>query len=156
MKTELFDYTLPPERIAQTPAEPRDSSRLLVLHRTTGTIEHRHFRDIGDYLQSGDLLIANDTRVMPARLWARKHTGGRVELFLLKQLDTDGARWETLVRGRGLEAGVEVLLTPSQPLDTQITATIEAVTPSGSRYVRFSQPIATLLDQVGEIPLPPY
>jgi S-adenosylmethionine:tRNA ribosyltransferase-isomerase len=156
MKTELFDYTLPPERIAQTPAEPRDSSRLLVLHRTTGTIEHRHFRDIGDYLQSGDLLIANDTRVMPARLWARKHTGGRVELFLLKQLDTDGARWETLVRGRGLEAGVEVLLTPSQPLDTQITATIEAVTPSGSRYVRFSQPIATLLDQLGEIPLPPY
>ena len=93
MKTELFDYYLPPELIAQTPAEPRDSSRLLVLHRASGQIEHRHFRDIGDYLKPDDLLIANDTRVIPARLWAHKATGGRVEIFLLKRLDDQGEVW---------------------------------------------------------------
>ena len=90
MKTALFDYTLPPEAIAQTPVEPRDSSRLLVLDRASGKIEHRYFRDVGEYLRRGDLLIANDTRVMPARLWAHKESGGRIEVFLLKQTDEAG------------------------------------------------------------------
>jgi S-adenosylmethionine:tRNA ribosyltransferase-isomerase len=156
MKTSLFDYHLPPQAIAQTPAEPRDSSRLLVLHRASGKIEHRHFRDIGDYLQSGDLLIANDTRVIPARLWAHKATGGRVEIFLLKPLDNDGAEWETLVRGRNLEAGILLTLDPRHPLTAPISATIVKVMPSGSRHIRFSLPIVGILDQLGEIPLPPY
>ena len=156
MKTALFDYDLPPEAIAQTPAEPRDSSRLLVLHRASGKIEHRHFRDIGEYLHQGDLLVANDTRIIPARLWGHKPTGGRVEIFLLKQLDQQGTQWECLVRGRNLNPGVEVNLEPQQPLETPITATILAVEKSGSRRINFSQPLLNILDQLGEIPLPPY
>lgn len=156
MKTALFDYPLPSNAIAQTPAEPRDSSRLLVLHRASGKLEHRHFREIGEYLNRDDLLIANDTRVIPARLAARKSTGGQVEVFLLKQLDEQGAEWECLVRGRNLETGVVVTLLPRISLEVTITATVAAVLPSGSRLIRFSQPIADLLEQLGEIPLPPY
>jgi S-adenosylmethionine:tRNA ribosyltransferase-isomerase len=156
MKTELFDYHLPPELIAQTPAEPRDSSRLLVLHRASGQIEHRHFRDIGDYLKPDDLLIANDTRVIPARLWAHKTTGGRVEIFLLKQLDDQGEVWECLVRGRKLDAGVVLTLDPHQQLEATISAAIQSIRPNGSRQIRFSQPIRELLEAIGEIPLPPY
>ena len=160
MKTALFDYHLPPASIAQTPAEPRDSSRLLVLDRASGAITHRHFRDIGEYLNAGDLLIGNDTRVIPARLWGHKATGGKVEIFLLKQLDTMGATWECLVRGRHLDAGVTITLANALDaqtrLDAEISATIIAVQPSGTRQVQFSQPINTILDQLGEIPLPPY
>ena len=156
MKTALFDYKLPPEAIAQTPAEPRDSSRLLVLHRASGKIEHRHFRDIGEYLHQGDLLVANDTRVIPARLWGHKPTGGRVEIFLLKQLDSQGAQWECLVRGRNLNVGVEITVDPQQPVATPITATILAIEASGARKINFSQPLLEILDQLGEIPLPPY
>lgn len=156
MKTALFDYHLPPAAIAQVPAEPRDSSRLLVLNRASGAIEHRHFRDIGDYLHTGDLLIGNDTRVIPARLWGHKATGGKVEIFLLKALDESGILWECLVRGRKLDAGATITLDPQQTLDQVVTASIEAVQPSGTRHVRFSQPIRPLLDQLGEIPLPPY
>src|SRR5688572_14710371 len=115
MKSALFDYPLPSSAIAQTPAEPRDSSRLLVLHRASGKVEHSHFRDIGDYLYSGDLLIANDTRVIPARLSAQKTTGGQVEVFLLKQLDDQGIEWECLVRGRNLNVGVALTLRPRLP-----------------------------------------
>src|SRR5437588_10977086 len=107
-----FDYHLPPERIAQTPVEPRDSSRLLVVHRDTGTVEHRHFRDIGDYLHPGDLLIANQSRVIPARLLGhRAETGGAVEVLLLAERpDLGRDYWETLVRpGRRLHAGVRIL-----------------------------------------------
>ncbi len=156
MKTALFDYDLPPQAIAQTPAEPRDSSRLLVLHRASGNLEHRRFGEIGDYLQSGDLLIANDTRVIPARIWAHKATGGRVEIFLLKQLDTEGAQWECLVRGRNVDAGVVLTLDPRDALATPIIATIKSVSPSGSRQILFSLAITDMLEQLGEIPLPPY
>lgn len=156
MKTSLFDYHLPPEAIAQSPAEPRDSSRLLIYHRSTGAVEHRHFRDIGDYLQSGDLLIANDTRVIPARLFAHKITGGHVEIFLLKRLDEEGAHWECLVRGRNLDVGVQLMLDPRRSVEETIVANIVELTPSGSRHIRFSQPIAHRLDELGEIPLPPY
>src|SRR3954454_4285062 len=96
LRTDDFDYDLPPERIAQTPVEPRDSSRLLVVHRDTAALDHRIFRDIVEYLRPGDLLIANDSRVLPGRLWARKSTGGRVELLLLRPLE-DGW-WEALAR----------------------------------------------------------
>src|SRR4026209_2615195 len=103
MKTSDFDYHLPESSIAQTPAEPRDSSRLFVLHRDTGHIEHRIFRDVGEYLSAGDLLVLNQTRVIPARIYARKETGGRVELLLLRRRDE--LTWEVLVGGKGLQAG---------------------------------------------------
>lgn len=168
MKTDLFDYDLPASFIAQQPAEPRDSSRLLVLHRTDGRIEHRTFGDIGDYLNAGDLLVANDSRVMPARLHGRKTTGGAVEIFLLHQLDDTGQCWECLVRGRNLVEGVIiqvekssanpqspnhlVTLSPSQPL----TATIAAVHSTGTRTVNFAEPLHPYLPELGEVPLPPY
>ena len=97
MKTSDFDYILPPESIAQSPVEPRDSSRLLVLNRTTGTLEHAFFREIGRYLHPDDLLVVNRTRVIPARLFARKPTGGRVEILLLRREDL--LTWECLVGG---------------------------------------------------------
>jgi S-adenosylmethionine:tRNA ribosyltransferase-isomerase len=123
VNTSDFDYTLPPERIAQTPMEPRDASRLLVVQRATGRLEHRVFRDIVEYLRPGDLLVANDSRVIPARLHGRKTTGGQVEIFLLrpvqdpKGFDASRAResfgsevWECLVGGKGLRPGVRVLI----------------------------------------------
>ena len=99
-----FDYHLPPELIAQTPVEPRDASRLLVVHRDSGRLEHRHFRDIARYLRPGDLLVANETRVIPARLQARKPpSGGRVELLLLARREP--TVWEALVKGRRVPWG---------------------------------------------------
>src|SRR5215213_5793083 len=103
MKTSEFDYHLPESSIAQTPAEPRDSSRLLVLYRDTGVLEHRIFRDMRDYLRAGDLLVLNQTRVIPARIFARKDTGGRVELLLLRRRDS--LTWQALVGGKGLRIG---------------------------------------------------
>lgn len=160
MQTSLFDYNLPPAFIAQQPAEPRDSSRLLVLHRESGTIEHRYFRDIGDYLNAGDLLVGNDSRVIPARLYGHKPTGGAVEIFLLRQLDESGSRWECLVRGRGLTEGVEINLAPNpqSPISNpqSLRASIVSVLHSGSRVVNFAEPVRPYLDELGEIPLPPY
>jgi S-adenosylmethionine:tRNA ribosyltransferase-isomerase len=150
METALFDYDLPESFIAQQPAEPRDSSRLLVLHRAEGRIEHRIFRDIGDYLRAGDLLVANDSRVIPARLHGRKPTGGEVEIFLLRPQDDDGVQWECLVRGRNLREGVTVVLSDA------LEAVIAAVTPTGTRIVEFSEPVHPYLDALGEVPLPPY
>ena len=138
MKTALFDYELPADLIAQQPAEPRDSSRLLVLHRTSGHIEHRVFGDIGDYLRAGDLLVANDSRVIPARLHGHKPSGGAVEIFLLRPRDEEGCLWECLVRGRGLRAGAVV------DLGSALGAEIASVQPEGTRLVRFSAPAATL------------
>ncbi len=157
MRTELFDYELPPEYIAQEPVEPRDASRLMVLHRTTGEIEHRIFREIGDYLRSGDLLVANDSRVIPARLRGRKPTGGKVEILLLRPLDDAGQEWECLVRGRGLREGARIVLEPPAGEDGPgPEAQVVAVHPDGARTVRFSEPIWHHLDRLGEIPLPPY
>jgi len=107
MKTSEFDYHLPKELIAQTPLEPRDASRLLVLPRASGTMEHRLFRDLGEYLRPGDLLVANESRVIPARLYGRKAgSGGRVELLLIAQRAAD--TWEVLVRGRRLGVGAQI------------------------------------------------
>ncbi len=150
MKTSDFDYELPPEFIAQSPIEPRDASRLLVLDRHTGQIEHRIFRDIKDYLRAGDLLVANESRVLAARLFARKsRTGGRVELLLLKKIDD--RRWESLVRGRRLRAGTELVFE-----GTPLRAEIVAIAETGERLIEFSEPVENWLEQIGVVPLPPY
>ncbi len=152
MKTSEFDYHLPPHLIAQTPIEPRDASRLLVLHRETGHIEHRHFRDIGDYLRPGDLLIGNESRVIPARLFGRKvPTGGRVELLLLARR---GERtWEALVRGRKVRPGTRLEIGQGQ---RAVGGNVLEVTASGGRLIEFERPIEPLLPELGVVPLPPY
>lgn len=158
MRTSDFDYDLPPDRIAQTPVEPRDASRLMVVHRATGQIEHRIFREIGQYLRPGDLLVLNQTRVIPARLFGHKiPTGGRVELLLLSRRDEH--TWEALVRGKGLRPGVGMQLQAAgEPSCTlpHLRAEIVAETGLSSRLIRFEQPIDPLLDDLGTIPLPPY
>lgn len=148
MKTSDFDYHLPESSIAQTPVEPRDSSRLLVLHRDTGDLEHRLFRDLADYLNPGDLLVLNRTRVIPARIFARKETGGRVELLLLRRRDT--LTWEALVGGKGLRVGKEVQVENGP--DAEIIEILEG----SERLIRFSEPIEPYFPKVGHVPLPPY
>jgi S-adenosylmethionine:tRNA ribosyltransferase-isomerase len=148
MKTSEFDYNLPESSIAQTPAEPRDSSRLLVLHRARGTLEHRIFRNVADYLRAGDLLVLNQTRVIPARIYARKETGGRVELLLLRR--RDAVTWEALVGGKGLRVGTKVRVE-----DGPEVSIIEIL--SGSeRVIRFAEPTEPYFSKVGNVPLPPY
>ncbi|MHB8756666.1 MAG: S-adenosylmethionine:tRNA ribosyltransferase-isomerase, partial [Bacillota bacterium] len=131
MRLADFDYELPPELIAQEPVEPRDSSRLLVVHRASGRLEHRVFRDLPEYLRSGDCLVLNQTRVIPARLIGRRTpTGGLAEVFLLRRLDRD--RWEALVRpGRRLRPGSRV------SFGDELQAVIEDRAPEGARIVRF-------------------
>ncbi|GJQ52769.1 MAG: tRNA preQ1(34) S-adenosylmethionine ribosyltransferase-isomerase QueA [Anaerolineaceae bacterium] len=148
MKTSDFDYNLPETSIAQTPAEPRDSSRLLVLHRGNGKLEHRIFRDVTDYFNAGDLLVLNQTRVIPARIFARKETGGRVELLLLRRRDE--VTWEALVGGKGLRVG-RVTQVEEGP-EVQI---IEELNGS-ERLIKFSEPIEPYFSKVGNVPLPPY
>jgi len=149
MKTSDFDYHLPPELIAQTPVEPRDRSRLLVLDRGKGTIEHHHFFDIIEYLHEGDVMVFNDSRVIPARLRGKKAgSGGRVEILLLRR--TDDNVWESLVRpARRLPVGTKVEIE-----NTAILAEIIGTADNGIRVVRFSD--ENLLLAAGEVPLPPY
>jgi len=148
MNTSDFDYSLPASSIAQTPLEPRDSSRLLVLKRDTGELDHRNFRDLGDYLRSNDLLVLNRTRVIPARIYARKPTGGRVELLLLRRRDL--LRWEALVGGKGLRVGSKLRV------DDGPEATILEFLDGAERLLLFSEPIEPYLPKVGHVPLPPY
>jgi S-adenosylmethionine:tRNA ribosyltransferase-isomerase len=148
MKTSDFDYHLPESSIAQTPAEPRDSSRLLVLHRDTGELEHCIFRDVSDYLRAGDLLVLNQTRVIPARIYARKETGGRVELLLLRRRDE--LTWEALVGGKGLR--VDMVLKVEEGPKVQIVENLEG----SERLIKFSEPIESYFSKVGNVPLPPY
>jgi len=152
--TSDFDYDLPPELIAQTPVEPRDASRLLVLDRARDTLAHRHFGDILDYLQPGDLLVANETRVIPARLFARKvPSGGRVEMLLLARR---GPRtWETLVKGRQVTVGQRLCL-PDHLGSASLDAVVEGITPAGCRLVTFDEPIEAHWQRLGMVPLPPY
>lgn len=158
MRTSEFDYKLPPELIAQQPIEPRDASRLLVLHRKDGLIEHRHFRDIGDYLREGDLLVANESRVIAARLYGRKvPTGGKVEFLLVRERG-DGV-WETLAKpGRRVRPGTLVAIEPSAPSDDlpPFIAEVLERTPEGGHIVRFTPPIGPYLERLGAVPLPPY
>jgi S-adenosylmethionine:tRNA ribosyltransferase-isomerase len=168
-----FEYVLPPELIAQTPARPRDSSRLLVLHRGTGAVEHRIFRDLPDYLKPGDVLVLNNTKVLPVRLLGRRPTGGEVEVLLLRPAappDTaggppghggvpggpapSGAGWEALVRpGRRLRPGtrlrfgdgaVEVVVGPAGEQGTRLVT------------VHYTGDLRAALDQAGHMPVPPY
>lgn len=149
MRTSDFDYHLPPEMIAQRPANPRDSSRLLVLDRGSGSISHHIFRDLTRFLSPGDALVLNQTRVFPARLPARKiPSGGRAELLLLKQLAPQ--TWETLVGGKGLHPGRELSL--SEGMKGEILEDLGGA----RRVVRFNQPISLHLERIGEMPLPPY
>ena len=150
VKTSDFDYRLAPEMIAQIPAEPRDSSRLMVLSRADGAVEHRRFHDLPDYLRSGDLLVCNDSRVIAARLKGSKVGGGaRVELLLLRRLE-EGV-WETLVKpGRRLKAGTMIELGEAPPIEAQVLERTE----SGSAIVRFDDEKAA--ESRGTVPLPPY
>jgi S-adenosylmethionine:tRNA ribosyltransferase-isomerase len=149
LRTEDFDYVLPPERIAQTPVEPRHASRLMALDRRSGEIAHTTFREISRYFQPGDALVLNQTRVIPARLFGRKvPSGGRVELLLLRRLDETS--WEALVGGKGLHAGREL------SMDGGIQAVIESDLEGSRRVVRFTSPVEPALEQVGNVPLPPY
>ena len=152
MKLSDFMYDLPEERIAQTPVEPRDHSRLMVLHRDTHAIEHRHFYDVIDYLNPGDVLVVNETKVIPARLYGERPTGGAVEVLLLKQLGPK--RWETLVRpGKKLKPGAEVIFG-----DGRLTCRVLETTDVGGRIVEFQceGSFEAALDALGEMPLPPY
>ena len=166
LKISDFDYNLPPELIAQTPIEPRDASRLLVLDRATASLAHRHFRDIGEYLRPGDLLIANQSRVIPARLLGRRVvTGGAVEVLLLAERPDLGPDcWETLVRpGRRLHPGDCVIFGDEASAFPLLQGEIRQSTEAGGRIVSFSIPITEtaltvrdLIEQLGRMPLPPY
>jgi S-adenosylmethionine:tRNA ribosyltransferase-isomerase len=153
VKTSDFDYDLPPELIAQTPVEPRDASRLMVLDRATGRIAHHHFSDLPQFLHPGDLLVGNDSRVIPARLRGVKSSGGAVEIFLLRRASADV--WECLVGGKGLRPGVQVTIR-DQRLAVAGTATVVSETESGGRLVAFDPPVEQWLWDAGQVPLPPY
>ena len=153
MKTSDFYYDLPKELIAQTPLEPRDSSRLLVLDREKQTLEHKHFYDIIDYLNEGDLLVANDSRVLPARIYGIKdETGAKVEFLLLKQVANN--RWETLCKP-GKKAKVGTKFSFGNGI---LRATVVDVKDDGNRIVDFDceENFFTTLDKIGQMPLPPY
>ena len=153
MKTSDFYYDLPKELIAQTPLEPRDSSRLLVLDREKQTLEHKHFYDIIDYLNEGDLLVANDSRVLPARIYGIKdETGAKVEFLLLKQVANN--RWETLCKP-GKKAKVGTKFSFGNGI---LRATVVEVKDDGNRIVDFDceENFFTTLDKIGQMPLPPY
>lgn len=153
MKTSDFYYDLPKELIAQTPLEPRDSSKLLVLGRESGNIEHKHFYDIIDYLNPGDLLVCNDSRVLPARIFGIKdETGARVEFLLLKQIS--GNKWETLCKpGKKAREGAKFSFG-----NGIMTATVVEVKDDGNRIVEFEceDNFFAALDRIGQMPLPPY
>ena len=149
MKTEEFNYDLPERFIAQKPTEPRDHSRLLVLDRKSGTVEHRHFYDLIDYLRPGDLLVVNETRVIPARLFGTKLPGGgRIEVLLLNKLNN--LCWEVLVGGSGMAEG-RVFQIENGP-----QGEVERVLEGSKRVARFAEPIEQFFDRAGHTPLPPY
>ncbi len=152
LKTHDFYYDLPQELIAQTPLEQRDTSRLMVLNRGTGEISHQHFYDILDYLQPGDCLVMNDSRVLPARLLGHRPTGGAVEVLLLRDLGEK--RWECLCKpGRKMQVGSEVVFG-----DGELSATVVAVQEDGNRVVEFHYEgiFLEVLERLGKMPLPPY
>ena len=153
MKKSDFYYDLPEELIAQTPLEKRDTSRLMVLDKKTGQVQHKHFYDIIDYLQEGDCLVINDTKVIPARLYGQKTgTGGAVEVLLLK--DLGDSRWECIVYpGRRLKEGANITFG-----DGRLTATIDKVLETGNRIISFHYEgiFLEILEELGEMPLPHY
>ena len=152
MKTHDFWYDLPEELIAQTPLEKRDSSRLLVLDRSSGKTQHKHFFDIIDYLNPGDCLVMNDSRVLPARLLGHRPTGGAVEVLLLR--DIGNKQWECLCKpGRKMQIGNQVIFG-----NGELTATVVDVKDDGNRVVEFHYEgiFLEVLERLGKMPLPPY
>ena len=152
MKTSDFNYQLPEELIAQTPLERRDGSRLMVLNRETGEIQHKHFYDVIDYLNPGDCLVMNDSRVLPARLMGHRPTGGVVEVLLLR--DLGNKCWECLCKpGRKMQVGNEVIFG-----DGELTAVVREVQEDGNRVVEFRYEgiFLEVLERLGKMPLPPY
>ena len=153
MKTVDFYYDLPENLIAQTPLEPRDSSRMMVLSKNDGDISHKHFYDIIDYLEEGDCLILNDSRVLPARIFGIKEdTGASVEFLMLRQIENN--TWETLAKpGKKAKIGTKFIFG-----DGIMTATVKDVTEEGNRIVEFfcEENIYSALDKIGQMPLPPY
>lgn len=148
MKTSDFDYILPPERIAQTPLEPRDSSRLLVFDRSKAETLHRHFYDLPDFLDEGDLLVLNQTKVIPARIYANKETGGRIEVLLLRRVDEN--LWECLVGGKRVFSGKKLILTPD------LSAEVVEQYDGSRRLLRFYGDLESYVVANGNMPLPPY
>ncbi len=157
-RTADFDYALPPELIAQTPAVERDASRLLVLHRAGGRVEHRRFRDVLDYLRAGDVLVFNNSRVLRARLRGHKPaSGGQVELLLVEEVGTN--EWWTLLRpGKRVRAGTEIHLLNLAGSVSPVRAVVQEKNAAGHCRVRFTgtPDILNELETLGEIPLPPY
>lgn len=152
MRTSDFDYYLPDELIAQHPAEERDLSRLMVLHRRNGRVEHRLFAHIVEYFNPGDVLVLNSTRVIPARLYGRKSTGAKVEVVLLTRKSRD--EWEALVRpGKKLQPGTEIIFGHGELIGHVVDYAV-----GGGRLIRFSYDglFEEVLNKIGEIPLPPY
>ncbi len=152
MKTHDFWYHLPEELIAQTPLEHRDSSRLLVMDRNSGEVQHRHFYDILDYLVPGDCLVMNDSRVLPARLLGHRPTGGAVEVLLLR--DIGNKKWECLCKpGRKMQPGNQVIFG-----NGELNATVTDVLEDGNRIVEFDYEgiFLEVLERLGKMPLPPY
>ena len=133
MRTDDFDYYLPPERIAQTPVEPRHASRLLVLKRASNQLEHSTFWDLPGYLRPGDLLVINQTRVLPARIFARKPTGGRVEVLLLRR--EDALTWEALIGGKHVKPGTTLSIEGGPSVE------VVDVLEGSRRRVRFTEPV---------------
>ena len=152
MKVSEFNYDLPEELIAQVPIKNRDESRLMVVNREKRTIEHKTFKDIIDYLEPGDCLVRNNTKVIPARLYGKKETGANVEFLLLNNIEKD--IWESIVRpGNKLHVGTKVIFG-----DGLLEATILEVMPGGTRKVEFKYKgiFNEILDKIGLMPLPPY
>ena len=152
MKTQDFWYDLPEELIAQTPLENRDTSRLMVLNKKNGQVNHRHFFNILDYLQPGDTLVMNDSRVLPARLLGNRPTGGAVEVLLLR--DIGQKKWECLVKpGRKMQVGQQVNFG-----NGELTATVTDILEDGNRIVEFAYEgiFLEVLERLGKMPLPPY
>ncbi|WJW99038.1 tRNA preQ1(34) S-adenosylmethionine ribosyltransferase-isomerase QueA [Priestia aryabhattai] len=153
MKVDLFDFHLPEELIAQTPLEQRDASRLMVLNKETGSVKHHMFHDLLDYVQEGDCLVLNDTRVLPARLFGTKEdTGANIEVLLLKQ--TQGDTWETLLKpAKRVKEGTVISFG-----DGRLTAVCKETSDQGGRLLEFNYEgiFYEVLEQLGEMPLPPY
>jgi len=151
LRVDDFDYDLPTDAVAQTPAEPRDSSRLLVLDRSSGRVEHARFHQIGERLRAGDLLVVNDSRVIPARLPGVRSNGGAAEVLVLRPLSEDAQRWEALARpSRRLAVGAVITLRSGDQVE------VGERLDHGTRAVRFDGDTHAIMTAAGEMPLPPY
>lgn len=148
MKTIDFYYELPIEKIAQTPIEPRHNSRLMIVNRASDFIEHRKFYEIGTFLKKGDLLVINRTKVIPARIFAQKPSGGKIEILLLKQVGIN--EWECLVGGKKLNPGVKLRVADN------IVGLIQQNMEGSKRLIQFNCDISSFWDSIGQMPLPPY